>query len=68
MNCDRCDIKLSSKLHTSWYNDQRICSYCRGSEMSRADYEACRKAERQAIKNGDYNFSFLPPWKEVHSR
>jgi hypothetical protein len=65
--CDRCDQPLGNTHHTSWYNTQVICPTCRKKEMSRTDYDACRKAEHQAVLNGDLNFEFLTSWKEVHN-
>lgn len=65
--CDRCGSKNMFTHHTSWYNSQIICDVCRKKEMSRSDYDACRKAERQAVLNGDLNFNFLAPWKEVQN-
>jgi len=67
MKCDRCDQQLGSTHHYSWYNEQRICSTCRKKELERSDYQACRKAEHQAVLNGDLNFSFIAPWKEVQN-
>ena len=65
--CDRCDQPLGSTHHTSWYNEQRICSSCRKKELARSDYQACRKAEHEAVLKGDLNFNFLPAWKEVNN-
>ena len=67
MKCDRCDQQLGKTHHTSWYNSQVICSSCRKKELARSDYDACRKAEHQAVINGDLNFNFLPSWKEVNN-
>ena len=61
--CDRCSKEMTE--HTvSWYNTQEICFSCRDKEESRSDYASCREAERQAILRGDFNFSYLPAWKE----
>lgn len=67
MKCDRCGQQLGNTYYTSWYNSQVICSTCRKKELARSDYQACRKAEHQAVLNGDLNFNFLPAWKEVHN-
>ena len=61
--CDRCGM-LDNHYYVSWYNEQEICSCCRKSEEGRSDYQECRKAELDAVKRGDLNFCFKPPWKE----
>lgn len=65
--CDRCGSKNMFTHHTSWYNSQVICDDCRKKEMARSDYDACRKAELEALRRGDLNFDFLPAWKEVQN-
>jgi len=65
--CDRCNSTNMFTHHTSWYNNQVICDVCRKKEMARSDYQACRKAEHEAVLKGDLNFNFLPSWKEVQN-
>lgn len=62
MRCDRCE-KQSTESRCSWYNEQMICSDCSKKEKNRADYQACREAELEAVKRGDFNFTFKSAWK-----
>jgi hypothetical protein len=62
--CDRCERNNVGAKYCSWYNAQMICSDCREAETKREDYSDCREAEREAISRGDFNFHFLPAWKE----
>ena len=54
-HCQRCGGKSSS--HTmSMFNTDLICMDCKGKETDRPDYEQATKAERAAVKSGNYNF------------
>ena len=63
MRCHRCN-KFTRESRCSWYNGQIICPACSEKEKLRADYQACREAESEAVKRGDFNFTFLSAWKE----
>jgi hypothetical protein len=63
MRCDRCE-KENKQFRCSWYNQQNICPSCAEKEENRADYQACREAELEAVKRGDFNFTFKSAWKE----
>lgn len=54
-HCDRCGQQLG--VHTtSMFNFDTLCMPCKDKEKLHPDYEKAREAERQAIKNGDYNY------------
>ena len=63
MRCDRCNTETRESI-CSWYNEQIICTSCAEKEKLRADYRACREAELEAVKRGDFNFTFKSAWKE----
>ena len=41
----------------SRFNTDTICLACSEDEQAAPGYPAARDAERQAVKNGDYNFA-----------
>ena len=59
--CQRCD-NHARMYKCSWYNRQEICLSCAEKETHRADYRACREAELEAVRSGDFNFTFLSAW------
>ena len=53
--CQRCYAKANG--HTmSMFNTQLICFDCSDKERKRDDFEAARKADEAAIRQGNYNF------------
>jgi len=39
-----------------WFNRDCLCLDCKEKEMKDKDYKLAQKAEREAIKKGDFNF------------
>ena len=55
--CDRCGCSLEGKSRTmSMFNTDCICSDCKDKERNLPDYDKAVKADREAVKSGDYNF------------
>ena len=55
MNCERCNEQTIVTI-TSMFNTQTICMKCKAAEEQRPDYNAAVKADKAAIKAGDFNF------------
>jgi hypothetical protein len=54
-HCDRCGKELGTHV-MSMFNKDTLCMDCKDKEKLHPDYNKAREAERQAIKNGDYNY------------
>lgn len=55
MTCQRCFKKTSVHI-MSMFNTQEICMKCYEEEQKRPDYKEARKADEEAIRQGNYNF------------
>ena len=53
--CDRCRKPVKA-LRMSMFNTEMCCQACLFKESKHPLYEQARQAERDAVKNGDYNF------------
>jgi hypothetical protein len=53
--CERCSKETNVTI-MSYFNTEIICSKCKEVEKSNPRYEEARKAENEAVKQGDYNF------------
>lgn len=53
--CERCS-KKTNVLQMSFLNTQMICPDCFEEEKSHPNYEKARAEEREAVKNGNYNY------------
>ena len=53
--CDRCN-ESGGCLTMSVFNTEMICLVCEDKEKEHIKYSTAREAEREAIKNGNYNF------------
>ncbi len=53
--CHRCLTKVSS-YSMSWFNEQLICTDCSVKEAKSPSYNSARKAELEAVRDGNYNF------------
>ena len=51
----------------SMFNTQEICPVCKEQERQHPRYEEACKADREAIKRGDYNFKGIG-WTAPHSQ
>lgn len=54
--CDRCGGSLKDGRTMSMYNTDCICMKCKKEERNRSDYQNALEADRNAIKNGNYNY------------
>lgn len=53
--CQRCLV--TTKTHTmSWFNEQLICDHCSDREKEQKNYVSARRAEEEALRDGNYNF------------
>jgi len=55
-NCQRCGKENPLYTIMSMFNTQIICDECKDKEEKDPMYEKARKADEDAIKNGDFNF------------
>ena len=54
--CDRC--KTPTRVTTgSWFNQEMICLECDEKERAHHMFETAKRAEMEAVLQGDYNFS-----------
>ena len=63
--CKRCESPTDYKTSWSYFNGDEICMKCVEVEKKDPDYEDCRAAEAEAIKNGDYNYHYIPNYKPI---
>lgn len=63
--CDRCGRELTDGRIMSMYNEECICMECKRKETEMPEYADALNADREAIKNGNYNYSGIgfPPKK-----
>ena len=55
MVCERCGKQTNT--HTmSMFNMENICMECKDKERKHPKYREAQEAERQAVRNGNYNF------------
>lgn len=54
--CDRCGCSLRDGRIMSMYNDECICQKCKKEEEILPNYKEAEEAEREAEKNGNFNF------------
>ena len=54
--CDRCHQSLKGGRTMSMFNEQCICMACSDKEVQDRDYKKAAEAEREAIRNGNFNF------------
>ena len=57
--CDRCRGSLNDGRTMSMFNTQCICINCSTKEMLDPEYKKATDAEREQIKNGNYNYKGL---------
>lgn len=57
MNCTRCNRENRKMLFMSVFNDEQICVDCKEREESHPKYLDALFADREALKNRDYNFT-----------
>jgi hypothetical protein len=55
MCCDRCG-QVTGSFKMSWFNTDIICSICDIAENLHPDIDKARKADTEAVKQGEYNF------------
>lgn len=55
-HCDRCHGSLDSGRTMSMFNTDCICMKCYEDEKQRPNYQQAVEADREAIKQGNYNF------------
>lgn len=55
MRCERCG-GTSSFSTGSWFNTEQICLECAERERAHPRFEEARRVEREAVRNGDFNF------------
>lgn len=55
-NCDRCHRPTNGTTIMSMYNEQVICTGCKGKERQRNDYDEAVAADVAEINKGNYNF------------
>lgn len=55
-NCQRCGSSLDGGRIMSMVNEQVICLECKAKERKHPNYKKAIEAEREAVKNGNYNF------------
>lgn len=54
-HCDRCGARMRVSI-MSKFNTDIICLDCQEKERSHPDYERACRIEREAVRDGDYNF------------
>ena len=54
--CDRCGQSLQAGRIMSIFNRDCLCLDCKEKETKDKTYKLAQKAEREAIKKGDFNF------------
>lgn len=54
-HCQRCG-EPSNSYTMSFFNTSLICDECDTNERKRDDFEDARKADEDAIRQGNYNF------------
>lgn len=54
--CDRCGGSLKEGRIMSMYNTDCICMKCKREERQRNDYKDAINADREQIRQGNYNF------------
>ena len=55
--CDRCGGSLENGRIMSMYNKDCICMECKRKERLRRDYRKALAADREEIRNGNYNYA-----------
>ncbi len=55
-SCDRCGGSLEEGRIMSMFNNDCICLKCKKKEQDHSDYRKACDADREAIKQGNYNF------------
>jgi hypothetical protein len=55
VTCERCG-KQSSGSTGSYFNTEQICFACSKIEREHPAFEEARRAENEAVRNGNYNF------------
>lgn len=55
--CDRCGKELTGRRIMSMFNTDCICMECKKKETELPEYKDAVKADCEAIKNGNYNYS-----------
>lgn len=53
--CERCG-KKTQVTTGSWFNQEMICMECDGKERSHHALATAKRAEREALLQGNYNF------------
>jgi recombinational DNA repair protein (RecF pathway) len=53
--CDRCG-EHTTITTGSWFNQEMICQPCDKKERVHQMFETAKRAEREAVLQGDYNF------------
>ena len=53
--CERC-YKETSVTTMSYFNTQMICLKCENEEQQAQRYAEAKRAENEAVRQGDYNF------------
>lgn len=54
--CERCGKKAAA-FTMSMFCEEHICMECKEKERRHPDYKKAQDAEREAVKNGNMNFS-----------
>lgn len=55
-SCDRCGGSLEKGRTMSRFNEECICMACSQKEREHPRYDEAVKAEREAMRHGNYNF------------
>lgn len=63
--CKRCGNPTNYMTAFSDFNEDQICTKCKDDEKNDPDYKDAKDAEIEAIRNGDYNYSYLPNYKPI---
>lgn len=63
--CKRCGNPTNYMTAFSDFNEDQICTKCKDDEKNDPDYKDAKKAEEEAIRNGDYNYSYLPNYEPI---
>ena len=53
--CQRCGKETFATI-MSYFNTQEICLDCEKEEQASPRYEEARRAENEAVRQGNYNF------------
>ena len=55
VTCQRCD-KETYGVIMSYFNTQEICLSCEKEERQSSRYEEAKRAENEAVRQGNYTF------------